>query len=147
MLDPKVIVKNSEKLTSLFRGSWPEFHDAEIVDLHLWRGNVRPGNWDDRNVFPVLTVKVRILEATQPGASHAGDDVLATLRFHDFSELKLKGFDHMNQILSLSITQRDRGKGPKGNSLQPDYVVDFESFGSFSCFQIEVLDAVPFKEE
>src|SRR5437867_948381 len=74
------LVEKSEKLTSIF-GSWPSFHDAEVIDLYYWRGDVRPGDWDDRNVFPVLTVKVLILEATQARATDAGHDTLATLRF------------------------------------------------------------------
>jgi hypothetical protein len=62
------LVQNSQKLTSAF-GNWPSFHDAEVMDLHFWRGDVKSGDWDERNVFPALTVKIRILEATQPEAS------------------------------------------------------------------------------
>jgi hypothetical protein len=142
--DPITVVAGHERLTSMF-GRWPSFHDAEVVDLHLWRGEVKPGDWDDSNVFPVLTVKLRILEATQIGATDAGHDVLATLRFHDVDDLKLEGFNHVNQIVELSLSIQPRGAFTDGSPLPPYIVVEFKNgFGiaaSFKCFRIEVLDA------
>ena len=29
-------IDGSEKLVRIF-GYWPSFHDAEVIDLHLWR--------------------------------------------------------------------------------------------------------------
>ncbi|MEK7857760.1 MAG: hypothetical protein AAB320_01345 [Elusimicrobiota bacterium] len=136
-------MKGRDKLTIFFGGKWPCFHDAEVIDLHFWRGNVRPGDWDARNIFPVLTIKVRILEATQPGAKHAGNDVLATLRFRDVDKFKLLRFDHMNSFLGLLIKEQDRGKRPSGEHLQPAFIVDLESFASFRCSGIDILEAVP----
>ncbi|MBZ5499661.1 MAG: immunity 50 family protein [Acidobacteriia bacterium] len=150
MTSVESLIQNSQKLTAL-SGGWPSFHDAEVVDQHLWRGDVKPGDWDDRNVFPVLTIKVKVLEATQPGATHAGHDVLTTLRFHDVNEFKMAGFNHQNRILELSITIQDRGKLTSGESMTPWLVVEFQSgFGmgaSFRCFRIEVVDAVRCTEE
>jgi hypothetical protein len=31
----------SQKLISV-HGKWPNFHDAEIIDLHFWRGQMKP---------------------------------------------------------------------------------------------------------
>ncbi len=76
------LIKDSQKLISVF-GAWPSFHDAEVIELHLWRGDIKPDDWD-KSTFPQLTAKIRVLEATQPGASHAGDDILVTLRFASF---------------------------------------------------------------
>lgn len=144
------LIQDSQKLTDLF-GCWPSFHDAEVVDLHFWRGYVHPGEWDDRNVFPVLTIQIHVLEATQLGANHAGNDVLATLRFHDVNEIKMQGFNHQNAILHLSITVQERGTFKSGESLPPYLVVQFQpAFGmglSFRCFRIEVVNAVPCDEE
>jgi hypothetical protein len=98
------LIQGSEKLTSVFDG-WPSFHDAEVVDLHIWRGEVKGGDWDDSNVFPVLTITVRILEATQPDATGEPDrDVLATFRFHDVDDLILQGFNHQNAILGITVS-------------------------------------------
>jgi hypothetical protein len=145
MPDIESLVQDSQKLTALF-GSWPSFHDAEVTDLHLWRGDIKPGDWDDRNVFPVLTAKLRLLEATQPGATHAGHDVLATLRFHDVDDFKMDHFDHINEIRELSIRTQERGTFTSGERLPPYLVVQFEPGSgmsmSFRCFRIEVVDAV-----
>ncbi len=138
------VIDGSQKLTALF-GDWPSFHDAEVIDLHFWRGSVKPGDWDDANVFPVLTIKIRILEATQPGAKHAGNDVLATFRFHDVDDFKMDGFNHCNEIVDLTIDIQARGTFMDGTDLPPYLVVQFEhGFGMtafFRCFRIEVVDA------
>ena len=138
------LVESREKLTAFF-GAWPCFHDAEVIALQLWLGHIFPGDWDDRNVFPVLTVKIRVLEATQPAANHAGDDVLVTFRFHDVDDFKIQDFNHVNQIVGLSVAKRARGKFTTGADLPPDLVVTFEpGFGmssSFRCSRIEVADA------
>jgi hypothetical protein len=146
MSDAASLFDGNQILTSIF-GEWPSFHDAEVIDVQLWRGDVKPGEWDDSNVFPVLTVKVRILEATQPGATgDSGRDVLATLRFHDVDDVKIEGFNHQNAILGISIVQRERGKFASGEDLPPDLVVIFEpAFGvaaSFRCRRAEILDAL-----
>ena len=139
------LIQSSQKLTAFF-GGWPSFHDAEVVDLHFWRGDIKQGDWDDSNIFPVLTIKVHVLEATQQSATHAGNDILATLRFHDVNDFKMEGFNHQNAILELSITVQERGQFASGEALPPYLVVQFQqSFGmsaSFPCFGIEVVDAV-----
>jgi hypothetical protein len=145
MLAIESLIQDSQKLTALC-GTWPSFHDAEVIDLHLWRGDVKPGDWDDRNVFPVLTVKLRVLEATQPGATHSGKDVLVTLRFYDVDNFKMDRFDHMNMICELSISTQERGTFTNGAGLPPYLIVNFEPGAgirmSFRCFRIGVVDAV-----
>ena len=144
---PPGLIKNVEKLKRWFGGCWPSFHDAEVVELHYWRGEVAPGDWVDSNIFPRLTVKLRILEATQTNAAGSGSDVLATLRFHDVSDFSMKDFNHVNQIVDLSIGTEERGHFSSGGRLPPYIVVSFEPGfgmqGRFRCFGIEVLDATP----
>jgi hypothetical protein len=145
MSDIEVLIHNSQTLTSFF-GRWPSFHDGEVIDLHFWRGEIYRGEWDDRNVFPTLTMTIHILEATQVNANDAGHDVLTTLRFHDVSEIHMDGFNHQNAIMDLSITVLQRGKRPNGDDLPPYLVVQIQpAFGmsaSFRCFRIEVVTAV-----
>jgi hypothetical protein len=33
------MIVGSEKLTSIF-GGWPSFHDAEVLEIHFWRGHI-----------------------------------------------------------------------------------------------------------
>jgi Immunity protein 50 len=138
------IVDKVETLIA-FYGAWPNFHDAEVIELHLWRGYVYPGAWDDRNVFPVLTAKVLILGATQPGATRAEKDVLVTLRFHDVDAVRIQDFNHNNSIAGLRVSKQPRGHFTTGEPLPPSLLVTVEQgFGlaaSFSCSRIEVVKA------
>jgi hypothetical protein len=140
MADPASFVGQSERLTALF-GRWPEFHDAEVHSMDLWRGDVDPDR--DRWVFPTLTAKIQVLEATQPGATHSGNDTLVTLRFHNVDRLQLNGFNHQNAILGISFEHESRGDG-----LPPYIRVQFQqAFGvdaNFVCFRIEFLGAEPY---
>jgi hypothetical protein len=134
------LFEGADKLVPFFR-TWPCFHDAEIVELHLWRGHVYAGDWDDRNIFPILTIKVLVLEATQPGATGAGNDVLVTLRFHDVDQVELRDFNHNNSIVGLSVNKQSRGAAE--DELAPYLAVVLEQgFGlsaSFRCFRVEIL--------
>ena len=142
MSDPATLIEHSERLTDVF-GAWPSFHDAEVVAIDLWRGDIRP----ERNswVGAVLTAKIQVLEATQPGATHSGNDTLATLRFHDIDRVHLHGFNHQNAILGLLFQHEIRGEG-----LPPFIRVHFQAAhgvdATFVCFRIEVLSAEPYSD-
>jgi hypothetical protein len=139
------LVDGSEILSPFYGDAWPCFHDAEVVEVHLWRGYLYPGDWDDRNVFPILTLKVLILEATQPGATGSGNDLLATLRFYDVDNVRLQDFNHNNSIVGLKLRQQGRGFYTNGEPLPPSLLVTVEQgFGlsaSFSCARLEVVAA------
>jgi Immunity protein 50 len=138
-------VESAERLGAFYSGAWPCLHDAEIVELHLWRGQAYPGDWDDRNVFPILTLKILILEATQPGAIGTGNDVIATLRFHDVDQVRFQDFNHNNSIVGFAVTEQPRGHYANGDPLPPSLLVTIEQgfglFGSFNCARMEVLTA------
>ena len=140
------LIQGSEKLTSIF-GYWPSFHDAEIIDLHFWRGVVEPdqGRYD----FPVLTLRIHVWDLTNEVNSKEflvlKHHTLTTLQFCDVDEFRMEGFNHQNAILGLSVTHQQRAKGPS-----PCFVVHLEpAFGmgaSFSCLRVEVVDAIPCSE-
>ena len=141
--DPVTLVEGSERLTSIF-GGWPSFHDAEVIEFHLWRGDVEPTA--ARYIFPVLTTKIHLWELTSEidasGHYVLRHHTLATLRFHDVDSLRMEGFNHQNAIFSLSITREEP------EDAQPYLSVEFEpAFGiaaAFRCYRIEILDAQPF---
>jgi hypothetical protein len=37
-------VEGTEALRALYSGAWPCFHDAEVIEIHFWRGHVHPGD-------------------------------------------------------------------------------------------------------
>jgi hypothetical protein len=144
------LIKDSQKLTSIF-GAWPSFHDAEIIEFHFRRADVQPDAWDD-SPFPQLTAKLRVLEATQPKARHAGNDFLVTLRFQCICDFRMERFDTNNQIVDLSISTEC--VSPYGECLPSYFVVQFVSGGgsltaSFRCVEIEVvevIEAIPYPD-
>ncbi len=111
--------------------------------MDLWRGDIDPQrhSW----IGPVLTAKIQVLEATQPGVNHAGDDSLVTLRFHDVDDLRLVGFNHQNAIVGLWFSSEHRAEG-----VPPCIRVEFQQAhgvdASFRCFRIEAVDAQPFSK-
>ena len=148
-VDPKSVIEGHEKLTELF-GEWPSFHDAEVTDLSIWRGDVDPdaGKW----VFPVLTVKlvvqelVKIDDPSIPGALDLVPRADVILRFRDVFEFKLDDFNHTNMIVDLAFSLLARGHYTNGEPLKPYIVVEFvRGFGlsaTFKCFAVEVVSAV-----
>ena len=137
-------IKGSEKLTKVF-GYWPSFHDAEVLEITMWRGDVEP----ERNsyVFPMLTTKIHLWELISEVGKYLvlRHHTIATLRFHDVNELHLSGFNHQNAIFGLSIVREEREEGPS-----PVFVIEFEeAFGvaaKFVCTRVEVLEAVPYEK-
>jgi hypothetical protein len=66
MSDAASLFDGNQILTSIF-GEWPSFHDAEVIDVRLWRGDVKPGEiiktqfWG----FPLCCVSVESLRAVK----------------------------------------------------------------------------------
>jgi hypothetical protein len=147
MPDVASSIQGSQKLADIF-GCWPSFHDAEIIDLHFWRGVVDADK--KRYVFPVLTVTLHVWELTsevdKTGHYILRHHTLTTLRFHDVDEFSMDGFNHQNAICELFIEKRERTDGPS-----PFFFVEFRpAFGmsaSFRCSRAEVVDAVPWTED
>jgi hypothetical protein len=131
-------IDSSKKLTDIF-GYWPSFHDAEILELTFWRGDVDPDA--GRYIFPVLQTRMHLWELTnETGPLVRKHHTLATLRFHDIDEFRMEGFNHQNAILGLSIVRQERASGPS-----PVFAVHFNpAFGmgaTFVCGRVEVIDA------
>jgi hypothetical protein len=146
----EAFIDGSKKLVDIF-GYWPSFHDAEIIELTFWRGDVEPDA--ARYVFPVLKVILHVWELSNEvnqlnpqGHLVTLHHTLATLRFHDVNDFRMEGFNHQNAILGLSIIREERSQGPS-----PVFVVHFDpAFGmgaTFTCARVEVVDAVSCSED
>jgi hypothetical protein len=144
MKDIVDLIFGGQKLTAIF-GYWPSFHDAEVLDVHLWRGRVDPS----RKIFkfPVLTLKMLVHELTNEidptGHMILQHQTLTTLKFRGFTQLHLNNFDYQNMITGLSIFVRQGAEGSK-----PSFCVEIENgdsgmTASFDCLEIEVIDASP----
>ena len=145
----EAFIVSSEKLTNVF-GYWPSFHDAEVLELNFWRGDVEPEV--DRYVFPVLKVVLHLWEMTDEtsetnpkGFLVRRHHTLTTLSFSDVDEFRMEGFNHQNAILGLSIIRQERSQGPS-----PVFAIHFDPAhgmgASFICSRIEVVEAIPCSE-
>ena len=139
MKNIETAIEGSEKLISIF-GRWPSFHDAEIIELQLWRGDVNP----DKE--PVLTLKMHCFEITKEvnaeGYFVRRNHTLSTFKFHNVDDLKMQGFNHQNAIFGLSIDRLERSQAPSPYftvELEPAYGIE----ASFTCLRVEVSEAIP----
>lgn len=146
MAEMEPVIHGSDKLTNIF-GYWLTFPDAEVIEIHFWRGDIDTDN--NKYVFPVLTAKLLLWEMT-PEVNSSGylgrhRHTVARLRFYDIDGFKMEGFNHQNAILALRLTSQERSEGPS-----PLFDVQFEpAFGmgtTFTCSRIAVMDAVPCTE-
>ena len=131
-IDPRTVVRNHEAILDK-NGDWPNFHDAEIIDLYLWRGDVQPEK--EQYVFPQITVQMELCALQYP--------FKVTFKFIDCSSIVLPGFNHQNPIMDLKFGIEERGKMTNGEPMTPYIVVEFVEiweFGlSFKCFGVEVI--------
>lgn len=139
-------IEGSERLTTIF-GYWPSFHDAEVIELNFWRGNVDDAGSSE---FPVLTVKLHLWEITDnlngQGLFGTHKHTLSTVRFHDVSEFEMAGFNYQNAIMGLEIIEVERSQGPTP-VLKVNFRPAFGMTATFTCNRIGVLDALPCTEE
>jgi len=139
----EALIDGSEKLTRIF-GYWPSFHDAEVLEFQVWRGDVSPDK--SRYIFPILTLKMHCFEMTKEvnpdGYFVLQNHTLVTFKFYDVDDIQMRGFNHQNAIFEFSINRLERSQGPS-----PYYFVQLvPAFGidaSFSCLRAEVSAVVP----
>ena len=80
--DPIRDVENSQLI--LDQGCWPNYHDAEVHNLNIWRGDVRP----DDNVWigPVVDASFELCALK--------DSYIVVLKFHDCNSIRMEEFNH-----------------------------------------------------
>jgi len=143
----ETLIDGSEKLTSIF-GRWPSFHDAEVVELHLWRGDSVRERSHPR--FPVLTAKIHLWDLTNEidarGYYVLKNHTLATIRFHDVLDLEIKGFSNQNVIFGLPITTQERSEGPWKRTFTVEFEPVSEFGATFQCSRIEIMEAIPWAQ-
>jgi len=130
--DPIEEVLDSQLI--LDHGEWPNFHDAEVHNLNIWRGDVRP----DDNVWigPVIEASFELCALEKP--------YIVVLKFHDCESIRLEEFNHQNAVYDLQFAFEARGTLTNGEPLLPYIVVRFEgALGaalSFKCFRVQAVE-------
>jgi hypothetical protein len=125
-------VENSDFV--LDNGKWPNFHDAEIHNLSLWRGDVQPD--DDVWIGPVIEVTIELCALRNP--------YMVVLKFHDCESIKIDDFNHQNAVYDVIFNIEERGTQINDEPLTPYITVKFEpAFGaslSFKCFRVQAIN-------
>jgi len=137
-------IENSHLLTDIF-GRWPSFHDAEVLNITLDRG--------ERGTFePSLQAAVHVFE----GTSQVDDEgerryvlknhVVVRMRFSRIGNLSLADFNQQNVLWSLKIehlSDRPRDK--------VKFAVIFHgTFGAtakFHCDAVSIESVEPYSRE
>jgi hypothetical protein len=92
MANIESLIRDSQKLTDIF-GYWPSFHDAEVLEVNLWRGNI--DQQEGLYLFPVLTLKMHVWKLTNEVDSKGylvlQHHTLTTLKFLMSKIFKCKG--------------------------------------------------------
>jgi hypothetical protein len=113
---------------------WPNFHDAEVHRLNIWRGDVRP----DEKVWIGTTIEASF-ELCALKCPY-----MVTIKFHDCESISMHEFNHQNAVYDLKFSYEERGTYNNGNPLPPYISVTFEqAFGielSFKCFRVQALE-------
>lgn len=99
MNDPAQI-KGNERLVSVF-GSWPTFHDSEVLWLRLDRA-LKSSALD-----PALEVMLHMFERSpevdSSGAFVLRNHVLVHLRFSGVADLKIEDFNQQNVLFAVGV--------------------------------------------
>lgn len=117
----------------LDQGDWPNFHDAEVHNLNIWRGDVRPN--DNVWIGPVIEASFELCALKKP--------YIAVLKFHDCESIRMGEFNHQNALHELTLNFEARGNLTNGKPMSPYIIVNFEeAFGvalSFKCFKVQAI--------
>jgi len=116
-------IQNAHRLTSIF-GTWPSFHDAEVLKLELDRTE------------PSITLQLFAFQTTSTTDSEGYykriHECIVTFRFHSVEDVSLEGFNHQNVVAGISFERRAR----VDVLIEPLHGIA----GSFSCSSAEVVD-------
>ena len=135
-------IQNSYLLTDVF-GKFPSFHDAEVHQLNLVRGETRSFN-------PTLSALIHVFEMT-PEVDEKNhyvlkNHVLVEFRFSKVSDLEIAGFNHQNVLQFLEITET-----AEAEDAETEFEVLFEGiFGvsaKFHCETISIELVTPYERK
>jgi hypothetical protein len=133
-----VRVLAADTLESRF-GSWPSFHDAEVLGVRL-----DSGQRSDGRVRLELDVHVLAQEGKGPdGQPKLTGHSFVTLEFAGIEGLELDGFGPQNVLFDLVL--RDAGpNAPSATRLEVELPTSNGLGGSFGCEEATVLAVEPY---
>jgi hypothetical protein len=138
MLKGMLSVLAADLLESRF-GSWPSFHDAEVLALRLDSGQRSDGS-------PRLEMDVHLFAVDgtlSDGRANFVLHTLVTLRFAGIETLRLDGFGPQNVLDELIM--RDLGKSAWSTAKVEIELPSSNGLGgAFGCTEVAVLSVEPY---
>lgn len=135
-------IQNSYLLTNIF-GKFPSFHDAEVHQLNLVRGETRSFN---PTLFALIHVYQMTSEVDEKNRYILENHVLVEFRFSKVSDLEIAGFNHQNVLQFLEITETSSAEEEN-----TEFEILFEGiFGvsaKFRCETISIESVTPYERE
>lgn len=140
-VSPEVLARihGRERLIQHF-GSWPRFHDAEIIAISLERA-------------PWLTTATKDLRATfyvydlsRTPQSPLRKQTFVEILFEDIDDLRISHFDHQNPITDFSITSVSAEISPQTFEVEWGGVQHEVSFSCSTISVLRVIDLNPFQK-
>ncbi len=92
-------ITGADQLVAWF-GSWPSFHDAEIIRVHFER----------RGISYLEIHTWEMTQAIDPNGAYVLDKhVVVTFKLQEVMVLELNGFSHQNVIYGLTVGPAESG--------------------------------------
>jgi len=139
--EPAVPIKNSKLLTDLF-GYWPDFHDAEILDLAMSVGCAKP--WIPGCESPFLDLKALLCDWNGTNAR-----TLVEMKFSSVSQIELSSFSYQNSVCEIifetKLRQLPDGRGGLSalfDVVCVEIVANCGVAAKLECNVVEVLSAL-----
>jgi uncharacterized protein (TIGR02246 family) len=131
-------IKNVGLLTEAF-GKFPTFHDSEVAQLILDRGDRKAG------ILPSLTAKIHVMKVVDKDAT-SGDltwgDHLVTLRFFEVEEVDLTSLNRQNVLYDLLIHETSEPETDQ-TKLEVCFESTYGLSAEFKCSEIAVESVGP----
>ncbi len=132
-------IQNSHLLTDIFE-KFPSFHDSEVHQINLIRG-------ETRSFSPTLMAVIHVFEVIKPtneeNRRFLENHAFVEFRFTKVSDLEIVDFNYQNVLQSLEITEAFEAQEEK-----PKFEILFEGiFGvraKFYCEAISVESVEPY---
>jgi len=112
--NPREIVNGSNNILDANK-EWPNFHDSEVRDFNIVRGEVNP----DKGIYtgPQITTRLMLCALKDPYE--------VIFSFLDCQDIVMTDFGNENPIMDLTIELKERGYLTDGNKMSPYIVVNF----------------------
>jgi hypothetical protein len=133
-----VRILNSDALESRF-GSWPSFHDAEILGVRLDSGQRSDGRVRIELDIHVFAVGGQLEDGRFNFAHHT----VATLEFAGVEDVALDGFGPQNVLFDLVLRDVDVAV-PSVARVEVELPSSNGLGGAFRCEEVTVLAAEPY---